>query len=475
MVRFETSDEVLQTIMDAAEDRCKGNIRDFDGDRVLVEGGGYEKIWLETQPMGGRMYADRDMEVALNNQLMFMRHRRKDGRLPGSIALIDGAVVPQYNKLQGFCFADEALDMYYLMGKDSDYLDELYDTLRGFDEYLWRYRDSDGDGCLETFCRYDTGEDNAVRYGDAPDAWESDIPPCDRQYVPIASMDVMSYSYSCRYNMSLIAAIRGDVKDSDRLKAMAAEVAGKLKDYLWDAGRHALFDRDRTHRRMPVLIHNNLRCMYWGSMSREMAEDFTDNNLLVPSKFWTALPLPSVAADDPLFLPLSDNNWSGQTQALTYQRAVRALERYGYINLIPELGNRFFKAIGRECAFVQQFDPFTGTPSWNKESDPIPAYGPAMLAVMEYCRCMYGIRLDRDRLLWGAAEGRETVYRLEYAGVSYSIENVGEEAVAKMEDREIFRVKRGGRVITDMKGTVTGVYPFDRRITDKRDTGGIDL
>ena len=49
------------------------------------------------------------------------------------------------------------------MGKDPGYLDLLYTTLERFDSYLWRVRDSDGDGCLETWCKYDTGEDHALR------------------------------------------------------------------------------------------------------------------------------------------------------------------------------------------------------------------------------------------------------------------------------------------------------------------------
>ena len=164
----------------------------FCGRKVLIEGGGYEKIWLETQPMGGEMYAMRDMEAALNNQLLFMECRREDGRIPGSIAMIDGKITPQFNKFQGFCFPDPALNMYYLAEQGDDYLDQLYETLRGFDEYLWKVRDSDGDGCLETWCKYDTGEDHAMRYMDAPDGWEEEFPPEGCEAVPIASMDIMT-------------------------------------------------------------------------------------------------------------------------------------------------------------------------------------------------------------------------------------------------------------------------------------------
>ncbi|MCR5420177.1 MAG: hypothetical protein K6E98_04145, partial [Lachnospiraceae bacterium] len=83
-VKFDIADKALKRLYDEAEKKCLLNIRDFAGRQVLVEGGGYEKIWLETQPMGGEMYAKRNIEVGLNNQLMFMENIRKDGRLPGS-------------------------------------------------------------------------------------------------------------------------------------------------------------------------------------------------------------------------------------------------------------------------------------------------------------------------------------------------------------------------------------------------------
>ena len=81
-VSFRTEDEKLQRVYDAAEKKCLLNLKDFSGDIVLVEGGGYEKIWLETQPMGGEMYALRNLEAAKNNILLFMKHQREDGLHP---------------------------------------------------------------------------------------------------------------------------------------------------------------------------------------------------------------------------------------------------------------------------------------------------------------------------------------------------------------------------------------------------------
>lgn len=414
-VRFETKDPLLSQLVKQAEEKCRLNIKNFGGDPVLVEGGGYEKIWLETQPMGGAMYASRDFATGLNNSLMFMRHQRADGRIPGSIAVIDGKVVPQFNKFQGFCFPEPALDLYYLGGKDAEYLAQLAKTLEAFDAYLWRVRDSDGDGCLETWCKYDTGEDHAMRYADAQAQWA----------------------------------------------AKAKAVQDKMVSYLWNDARGAMFDRDKNHNQMPTLIHNTLRCMYWHSLPNALAERFVKEHLLNPQEFWTKMPLPSVAANDPLFRNVTTNNWSGQAEALTYQRAIRALENYGMYELIPQLGQKLMQAIGPQCRFVQQYDPFTSEPSVICEpgQPPQDAYGPAMLSVLEYTARMYGVSLVRDTVVWGTCP-LECRYTQALNGRSWEIVNSGHEAEAFVDGRKVFTAGPGLRITTDLDGNILGTARY---------------
>lgn len=460
-VHFETEDRLLEKLYKAAEQKCLLNIKDFGGRRVLIEGGGYEKIWLETQPMGGEMYAKRDLDIGLNNQLLFMEHIREDGRLPGSIALINGKVTPQYDKFQGFCFPAPALNMYYLLGRDQDYLDLLEDCLRRFDAYLWAFRDSDGDGCLESWCKYDTGEDHALRYGDAPDAWISDCPPEGYEYVPIASVDVMSYSYSARETLRDIALIRKDAKEARRREMLAREVKEKIRAYLWDEKKAACFDRDRRHRPMPILTHNSLRAMYWNSLYPEDAKRFVLEHLLNPEEFWTPMPLPSVAVSDPLFRNITSNNWSGQPQALTYQRAVRALENYGFDALIPVLGQKLFEAVGEDCIFVQQYDPWSMEPSRISLEGEMDAYGPSMLSILEYTARMYGIHLERDEIYWGTARGAPSVYVQEWGDQVFRLENSSFAAEGFVNGRRVFIRPRGEKVITDLKGEIKRVIKLD--------------
>ena len=143
------------------------------------------------------------------------------------------------------------------------------------------------------------------------------------------------------------------------------------------------------------------------------------------------MPLPGVAANDPLFRNVTTNNWSGQAEALTYQRAIRALENYGMYELIPQLGQKLMQAIGPQCRFVQQYDPFTGEPSVICEpgQPPQDAYGPAMLSVLEYTARMYGVSLVRDTVVWGTCP-LECRYTQALNGRSWEIVNSGHEAEA---------------------------------------------
>ena len=466
-VSFETEDSALQKLYDTALQKCQGNLRLFGGSQVLVEGGGYEKIWLETQPMGGEMYAPWNPTAALNNQLLFMRAQRADGRLPGSIqCLADGTLVPQFDKFQGFCFPYPALNMYYWTGRDSAYLEELAQCLRRFDEYLWRARDSNGDGLLESWCVFDTGEDRAVRYGDAPDRWTEETPPQGYAVVPMASMDFMSFSYACRDTLAQISALRGDGQEA-HWRQQAAQVARAIREKLWDDQIGACFDRDRHGRPVPVLSHNSLRCMYWGSFSQDMADRFVREHLLNTDEFWTPMPLPSVAANDPLFRNAPENNWSGQPEGLTWQRAICALERYGWAPLVTRLGRRLFRAIiGGGYRFTQQFDPWTGVPSLvgMDSHRPLPpgsdescqdAYGPTLLAALEYIAHIWGVHMHMGRL-WFSLGTADAPYRYEqrWNGRSFAVESDGRQARVLVDGRVTAQAGCGVRLITDPEGRV---------------------
>lgn len=447
-VRFKIDDAQIQKVYDAAEEKAAGNVQNFCGRKVLVEGGGYHKIWLETQPMGGEMYAKRNLETALNNQLMFMEYQRQDGRLPGSITVIDGEIRPEFNKFQGFCFPHPALNMYYWAGLDDDYLLKLRDCLTRFDEYIWKNRDSNGDGCLESWCITDTGEDGAERYGDAPFWWTEETPPADAAVVPIQSMDFMAFSISARKTLADISRLLKNGEES-LWREKAKAVQDKLKSYLWDDARGACFDRDKNGNTMDTLLHNNLRVMYWHGFDQTMADRFVAEHLLNEKEFWTPFPLPSVAANDPLFRNNSENDWSGQPEGLTYQRAIRALSLYGYDYLLPTLADKLLAACAKECRFTQQFDPYTGALSSEKDG-----YGPTMLAVLEYISRLYGFHLEGEEWHFGLRGGAAFEYEQVWGERTFLIQSNGKTATVSRNGKPLFESETGVKVVTDWNGSI---------------------
>jgi Trehalase len=375
-VQFETQDTLLKKVFDAAETKAIGNIRYLSPQyTAMFEGGPYPFFWIENQPMGGVMYAKRDLNVAANNILLFLNNQRKDGRISGMIADYnylknnklsegwirssmnwnpskDGFFGLNFGQLQGFYLPEPALELYYLINQDKVYLATLYHSLEAYDNYLWKYRDSDGDGCLETWCMTDNGEDHLERFRYAPWNWPSNNAPkmetmanvSDKSdtgecAVPEESIDVMSYSYSCRNVLAKISKILKNGKESF-WRNKADSVSEKMKDYLWLPEKKAYFYRDRKNKIINSLTHNNLRAMYFGTMSQSMADDFIRYHLLNPNEFWTPMPLTSIAANDSFFRSVKNNNWSGQPQGLTYQRSIRALENYGHYAEVCLIGHK---------------------------------------------------------------------------------------------------------------------------------------
>lgn len=520
-VTFKTTDTELQTLFDTAVRKAKGNIVQFTPAlKVLVEGGGYGNAWIETQPMGGAMYARHDVQIGLNNQVIFMLGQRKDGRLPGMVIARDTVIRRGWDKnpregyrwypahgiaascemLQGYCFPEPAWRMYFWAGRDRAYLHKLYEALEAHDAYLRRTRDSNGDGILETWCVWDTGEDGSTRLVNrgAPSRWPFDTPPgapgmpgprdSKKRYwfypvkngrmptpgdvlVPFASMDVMAYSYAGRAVLAKIAKELGNGKES-YWRRQAEEVRRRLVEKLWVAERHACFDRDRTGRRLDELVHNNLRCMWYGIFTQEMADAFIKHHLLNPEEFWTPVPLVSIAADEPLFRNGRRNDWSGDPQGLTYQRAIGALENYGHYAEVTLLGRKLLPVLIRNgCRFTQQLDPVTGAPSGRD------GYGPMILAALAYINRMHGIHLDLEhgRVWWsGLAGGGHDFTRMQRWGdTTWALACRDGELRATINGTESFTASAGARIITTLDGRpirVVGIHPRKQRVTVKAGT-----
>jgi len=255
--------------------------------------------------------------------------------------------------------------------------------------------------------------------------------------VPLRSMDMMAYSYENRMTRALISEELADGK-AGYWRGQAEEVRRALKANLWRPEKGAAYDKDRNNQWMETLIHNNLRCMYYGVFSQEMADEFIRRHLLNPKEFLTPVPLPSIAANDPLFCNIADNNWSGQPQGLTWQRAIRALENYGRYAELTMLGRIYLKVLKTAGVLTQQFDPFdAANPA--KDNKGRDGYGPTVLGFMEYVARFFGVYLERDHVYWsGLADSGAVEYTQQFGDKTFALHNDGRVFTAAINGAMLF-------------------------------------
>ncbi len=480
-VSFKTKNKDLKWIFDRAEEICNGNIRKFSDYKVLIEGAKYNGVWLETQPMGGEMYAKRDLEVALSNILIFLRYQRMDGRMAGMIT-DDGdyaGISAHYDWLQGVFLPHSALKLYYLINKNEEYLKLLYTSLEKFDEYLWKYRDSDNDGCLEAWSIWDTGDDNCTIHMldglKMPDhgGYGKSTPPQNYGSMPYESPQMMGYSYAMRDVLAKISKILNNGKEEYWLKK-AESVQQKVQSYLWDDEKKACFMRNNRDEFIYALTQENIKCMYSGIFTQQMADDFISQHLMNENEFWTPYPLPSIAVNDPYFHvnqeysnckeklsklnytphDIDDNSWSGPIHGLTYQRSIDALINYGHHTENVMIGKRLLELISKTKVFKQQYNPYTG--EYCKEADD--GFGPTTLAALEFISLMYGVNISYDTVFWTNIDNTEFEYVQKLNNKSYKLSSKGQKVCGYIDDRLIFTAMGKIRIKTDLEGKILSLF-----------------
>ena len=386
-----------------------------------------------------------------------MDGQREDGLFP-HLTNLDGSKfygtgIPGYEIIGFNAVAQYGLDIYYLLKKDTNFLSKLQKALEGYDAYLWKVRDKNGNGVLEAYCTSDTGED-----GQTGNRYELFRDPDGKRFVD--SVMVTADSYANRSVLATIAAIRGDETRRKDWQQKADVLQAKAKEYFWVEERKAAFDRDSKGEILPTLNQLNIRAMTQGLFTQTMADAFIKEHLMNPKEFFTAYPIPSTAVTDPTFHNIEKATeyatWSGPSQGLTLQRAVRALESYGHYAEMGLIGQRLLDRIGREpVGFPVQFNPLTGEPV--AASGP---YGPMILATMEYFSHMYGIYVSRERVVWNGlsvGEGKKLEYQQTWQDHEYKLVNKDGRVSGFCDGEKKFEVPSRLRVETDYEGKASRI------------------
>ncbi len=168
------------------------------------------------------------------------------------------------------------------------------------------------------------------------------------------------------------------------------------------------------------------------------------------------MPPTSIAANDPYFRNILFNNWSGQPEGLTYQRAISALENYGHVAEVTLIGKKLLDAITFTKKITQQFDPFTA------EQNGADGYGPTILSVLEYYSRRYGVYPKNDTIHFnGLPAAKAHAYTQKIDNGCYKLVQKNGQLTGFCNSREISRSTAGVKVMTDKAGNCLALAGID--------------
>ena len=356
--------------------------------RVLVEGGEYDGIWLESGPLEGMIYGRFDPDVAIANHDVFFHHQRDDGYLPYCVKA-DRCHTAQIQMVVPI--AATAWDVAQTTGRE-DFLARSYDACGRWDDWFSRNRDTRGFGLCEMFCEFDTGHDNSPRcYGIPKKCPDEDAGLCPAVAgLPYLAPDLSATVYGGRVALAAMAEALEKPGDGRRWRDKAEQIRQAIITYCYDTEDECFYDVDCEGNFRKIRCDLIARVLGEHVVDQGMFERIYERHIHNPEEFWTPYPLPSVSIGDPQFVAdMPENCWGGPSQALTALRASRWFLHYGKENDLNELMHKWVAAIVAAEGFMQQMNPWTG------EFSTSPNYSPAMCVFVDF--------VDRLGLLNGRA------------------------------------------------------------------------
>jgi hypothetical protein len=469
--QFKTQDRAWQSAYERALGVLAANVQTLPryAKPVLIEGAAYQGIWLECGPHESLVYRKFRPDVARHSHQCFFALQRTDGQIPCN------------NKVSGTGFgqiqmvvpiAATAWELAQATA-DDELLHEAYDACVRWDAWLLRYRNVRGTGLTEGFCTYDTGHDNSPRWRGIPG-------PCPNQdartfpaglKLPRLCPDLSATTYGGRVALAKMADALGKPAEAAHWQQQSEQLRSLILRHLYRAAEAAFYDLDATGEYVKIRCDILSRVCAEQVVDQPTFETLWSRQLHNPQAFWAALPLPSVALDDPLFVrPIPANSWGGASQALTALRTGRWFDRYGKSAAHAQLMQRWCEALVRDGGFRQQADPLDGQFT---RSGP-PGYSPAALVMIDFTWRLAGICESGRQLNWHIRPGHAAARHAQFsiltdtrhrAQLSYDARG----ADLKLDGRWLGRLEGGAaRLVTGESGQFLSLLGIDEHVQELR-------
>ncbi|MEG1585387.1 MAG: trehalase family glycosidase [Bacteroidales bacterium] len=232
-----------------------------------------------------------------------------------------------------------AVEEIYKTTGDTNFVREMFVPLVKYHRWWYAKRDHDGngiceygstDGTLEA-AAWESGMDNAIRFDEAQmvnnsmDAWS-----LDQESVDLNAF--LAYEYAALSRMAQL--IQVPFNEPDRTKLVA--------DYFFDKKNGFFFDR-KFDGKFISEEGSEAYIPLWTGIASKSHCDRMMPILTDTTKFSTYIPFPTVAADNPKFMPTG--YWRGPIWLDQTYFAISGLRKYGYQNLADMYTRQVFERL----------------------------------------------------------------------------------------------------------------------------------
>ncbi|MFB4331180.1 hypothetical protein [Paenibacillus sp. CR_12] len=468
-VRFAASGGRLETAYYTALEKLLACIVPMNGtDPILQEGGIYLGCWLEsTGTINAELLSRLIPSVSETTYLAFADQQREDGLLPYKLT----EKGPSFRQIQLVTpLARCVWNHYELHGRGLSFLKTMYQAMSRYDDWIARYRNTRGTGCVEAFSTFDTGHDLSPRFWHVPDTpYRNDAAAFhpDSPVLPFLAPDLTANIYCQRMYLARMAEELGESGADWRTKAEAS--LDSLFRYCYDEDDQFFYDRDRNDELVRVQSDVLLRVMACEVGDDELFGNMLRRYLLNTGKFFAKYPFTSMAMDDPRFDPSSSyNSWGGPSNFLSLIRAPHAFEHHHrYVELTWVL-QPILSALSKAKRFPQTLSPWTGAEGFTE------AYSPSILCLLDYVERLCGIMpIGSDRLWFtgllpvdmdhGEEVAGNTAYSRTVNGLHYELVNTPDNVTVYREGRVHIQGPAGIRLVTDCSGQLDRVIGMSAR------------
>jgi glycogen debranching enzyme len=179
--------------------------------------------------------------------------------------------------------------------------------------------------------------------------------------MPVTAPDLNTYLVMQMECLGRIARVIGLSGEADDWEQRAQAHLQRMIASLWDE-KAGLFRAKRNGETIPVLTPINLFPLITGRLPDEIAAQLVEH-LTDPAEFWTKYPIPSVAANDPLYNPMQ--MWRGPTWINVNYMMIEGLERSGYPVVARELRRRTLDLVMQHSDIYEFYHPQSSEPGTN--------------------------------------------------------------------------------------------------------------